>query len=107
MIFRRIRDAMPRRPSAQLAKRGATKRTPQRALDIVAPKPARGRPPRVAADLMQARSEHLRRCLDQVWRDLEPRLIAARNAADVKAAFESDPIRMARIGAMPSWYAVI
>ena len=56
---------------------------------------------------MQARSQHLRRCLDQVWSDLAPRLFAAKNATDVKLAFESDPIRLAPIGAMPSWYAVI
>jgi hypothetical protein len=56
---------------------------------------------------MRARSEHLRRSLDQVWSDLAPRLFSARNAAEIKVAFESDPIRLAQIGAMPSWYAVI
>jgi hypothetical protein len=55
---------------------------------------------------MRARSEHLRRSLDQVWSDLAPRLFNSRNAADVKEAFESDSIRMTPIGAMPSWYAV-
>ncbi len=56
---------------------------------------------------MRARSEHLRRSLDQVWNDFAPRLFNSRNAADVKEAFESDPIRLAPIGAMPSWYTVI
>ena len=98
---------MPRRLSAQLAKRRGTKKTLQKALDSVFAKPGRGRRPRVAADLMRARSEHLRRCLDQVWSDLAPRLFAARNAADVKTAFDSEPIRLAPIGAMPSWYPMI
>jgi len=83
------------------------KKTPTNTLDSVAAKPGRGRRPRVVADLMRARSEHLRRCLDQVWSDLAPRLFAARNAADVKAAFDSEPIRLAPIGAMPSWYPMI
>lgn len=56
---------------------------------------------------MQARSAHLRRCLDQVWSDLAPQLFKAQNAADVKNAFESDSVRQTPIGAMPSWYAVI
>jgi hypothetical protein len=34
-------------------------------------------------------------------------LFNARNAADVKEAFESDAIRLAPIGAMPSWFTVI
>src|SRR5262245_38103666 len=98
---------MPKRLSAQLARHRRMKKTPTNVLDSVVAKPGRGRRPRVATDLMQTRSEHLRRCLDQVWTDLAPRLFAARNAADVKAAFESDSIRMAPIGAMPSWYTVI
>jgi hypothetical protein len=98
---------MARRLSAPLAKRRRMKKTPTNALDSVAAKPGRGRRPRVAADLMQTRSAHLRRCLDHVWGDLAPRLFAAQNAAAVKAAFESDPIRMAPIGAMPSWYPII
>jgi hypothetical protein len=98
---------MARRPSAELAKRRRMKKTPTIGLDSLAARPGRGRRPRVAADLMQARSQHLRRCLDQVWSDLAPRLFSARSAADVRAAFESDPIRLAPIGAMPSWYPVI
>ena len=98
---------MPRRLSAQLAKRRRMKRTSTNALDSVVARPGRGRRPRVATDLMQARSEHLRRCLDQVWSDLAPRLFNARNAPAVKEAFESDAIRLAPIGAMPSWFTVI
>jgi hypothetical protein len=98
---------MARRPSAQLAKRRRMKKTPTNALDSVPAKPGRGRRPRVAAYLMLARSQHLRRSIGLVWSDLAPRLFAARSAADVQGAFESDPIRMAPIGAMPSWYPLI
>ena len=98
---------MPRRLSAEMTKRRRMKKPATNALDTVVSKPGRGRRPRVATDLMLARSQHLRRSLALVWSDLAPRLFAARNAAEVKGAFESDSIRMAPIGAMPSWYPVI
>jgi hypothetical protein len=42
-----------------------------------------------------------------MWNDLAPPLFSAQNAADVKSAFESDPVRYNAIGAMPRWYTLI
>jgi hypothetical protein len=98
---------MVRTLSAEMGKRRGTRKQAQKALDSVVARSARGRRPQVATDLILARSEHLQRNFDQMWNDLAPSLFSAQNAADVKRAFESDPLRYNAIGAMPGWYTLI